>query len=150
VAFHVEISAGYHHARVFNLNQEDVMAKVIAPWVEDRIIEMGDREWEPRESSLTILEGPHMETVDLSFGQGWSNAERASENVTRGLLASAPPPSLPDAFVVETESPESVTADVVAGHDGKAIHWNEARERIAGRDPQIAAVILVVRRPAAD
>jgi hypothetical protein len=150
MAFHVEISAGYHHARVFNLNQADVAAKIIAPWVEDRIIEMGDREWEPRESSLTILEGPHMETVDLSFGQGWSNAERASQNVTRGLLASAPPPSLPDAFVVETESPESVTADVVAGHDGKTIHWNEARERIDGRDPEIAAVILVVRRPAAD
>jgi len=150
MAFHVEISAGYHHARVFNLNQADLAAKIIAPWVEDRIIEMGDREWEPRESSLTILEGPHMETVDLSFGQGWSNAERASENVTRALLASAPPPSLPDAFVVETESPESVTADVVAGHDGRAIHWNEARERIDGRDPEIAAVILVVRRPAAD
>jgi hypothetical protein len=149
MAFHVEISAGYHHARVFNLNQADVAAKIIAPWVEDRIIEMGDREWEPSASNLTILEGPHMETVDLSFGQGWSNAERASENVTRGLLASTPPPSLPDAFVVETESPESITADVVAGHDGRTIHWNEARERIDGRDPEIAAVILVVRRPAA-
>ena len=148
--FHVEIAAGYHHARVFNLNREDVEAKVIGPWVENRVIEMGDREWEPGESALTILEGPRMETTDLSFGQGWSNAERASENVTRGLLAAAPPPSLPDAFVVETESPESVTADVVAGHGGRAIPWDEARERVDGRDPEIAAVILVVRRPAAD
>ncbi len=146
--FHVEISAGYRHARVFNLNREDVAAKVIQPWLEDRVIEMGDREWEPRESSLTILEGPRMETTDLSFGQGWSNAERASENVTRRLLSSAPPPNLPDAFVVETESPESVTADLVAGHDGRAIPWDEARQRVGGRDPEIAAVILVVRRPA--
>jgi hypothetical protein len=147
--FHVEIAAGYHHARVFNLNQEDVVTKVVGPWLEDRVIEMGDREWEPSESTLTILEGPRMETTDLSFGQGWSNAERASENVTRGLLASVPPPSLPDAFVVETESPESVTADLVAGHDGRAIHWDEARQKVDGRDPEIAAVILVVRRPAA-
>ncbi len=148
MAFHVEISAGYQHARVFNLNREDVEAKIVGPWLEDRIIEMGDHEWEPRESRLTILEGPHMETTDLSFGQGWANAERASENVTRGLLQSAPPPRTPDAFLVETESPESVTADLVAGHDGRAIHWGEARQRLDGRDPEIAAVILVVRRPA--
>ena len=50
---------------------------------------MGDREWEPRDCSLRILEGPRMETVDLSFGQGWANAERASENVTRDALEAA-------------------------------------------------------------
>ena len=145
--FHVELSAGFHRARVFNLNRENLTAKVLEPWLEDRRIEMGDREWEPRKSSLIVLEGPKMETQDLSFGQGWSNAERASENVTRSILAEAPPPSLPDAFVVETESPEAVVAEVVAGHEGRAIHWAEARTRLDGRDPEIAAVILVVRRP---
>jgi hypothetical protein len=147
MAFHVEISAGFHRARVFNLNQEDLVAKVVQPWLEDRRIEMGDREWEPRQSSLQILEGPAMETTDLSFGQGWSNAERASENVTRNVLSSAPPVAFPDAFVVETDSPEAVTADLVAGNGGKAIHWGEARKRLDDRDPEIAAVILVLRRP---
>jgi hypothetical protein len=146
VAFHVEISAGFHRARVFNLNRDDLLAKVVGPWLEDRRIAMGDREWEPRACSLKILEGPDMAQTDLSFGQGWSNAERASENVTRDVLSTAPPPRLPDAFVVETSSPESVTADLVAGHDGRAIHWGEARERLDGRDPEVAAVILVVRR----
>jgi hypothetical protein len=145
--FHVEISAGFHRARVFNLNREDLTVKVLEPWLEDRRIEMGDREWEPRKSSLVVLEGPKMETPDLSFGQGWSNAERASENVTRSILAEAPPPSLPDAFVVEAESPEAVVAEVVAGHEGRAIPWAEARTRLDGRDPEIAAVILVVRPP---
>jgi hypothetical protein len=144
--FHVEISAGFHRARVFNLNTEDLGAKVVEPWLEDRRIEMGDREWEPRTSSLRILEGPEMATTDLAFGQGWSNAERASEDVTRDLLASAPPPRAPDSFVIETDNPEAVTADLVAGNDGRAIHWGEARERLDGRDPKIAAVILVVRR----
>jgi hypothetical protein len=145
--FHVELSAGFHRARVFNLNREDVMAKVVEPWLDDRTIEMGDREWVPRKSSLVILEGPRMETTDLSFGQGWANAERASESVTRDLLDQAPPPSIPDSFVIETTTPEAVTADLMAGHDLRAIHWGEARERMDGRDPKIAAVILVVRRP---
>jgi hypothetical protein len=148
MAFHVEISAGgFHHARVFNLNREDLVEKVIEPWLENRTIEMGDREWLPRESSLVVLEGPRMETVDLSFGQGWANAERVSKAVTREILSQAPPPILPDAFVIETATPEAVTGDLVGGHDGRAIQWSEAREKIDGRDPKIAAVILVVRRP---
>ncbi len=148
--FHVEIAEGFHRARVFNLNREDLIAKVVQPWLEDRRIEMGDREWEPRESSLKILDGPHMEPADLAFSQGWSNAERASENVTRAVLAEAPAPAFPDAFVVETDTPEAVTAEVLAERDGRAIHWAEARQRLDGRDPEIAAVILVVRRPGAD
>jgi hypothetical protein len=146
VAFHVEIAGGFHLARVFNLNREDLAAKVVGPWLEDRTIEMGDREWQPRDSSLTILEGPRMETEDLSFGQGWANAERASQNVTRDVISRAPAPTYPDAFVIETATPEAVTADLVGGHGGEAIGWSEARERIDDRDPEIAAVILVVRR----
>jgi hypothetical protein len=88
-----------------------------------------------------------METIDLSFGQGWSNAERASKAVTREILSQAPPPSVPDAFVIETSTPEAVTADLVGGHDGQAIHWSDMRKKIDGRDPKIAAVILIVRRP---
>lgn len=146
--FHVEISASFSHARVFNLEREDVMAKVVQPWLENRVIEMGDHEWEPKDSSLRILEGRRMENPDLSFGQGWANAERACEDVTRTILSEAPPPAMPDAFVIETETPEAVTAEVVGGHGGHAVHWSEARQRIDDRDPEIAAVILVVKRPA--
>jgi hypothetical protein len=145
--YHVEISASIHRARVFNLNREDLTTKVLEPWLEDRKITMGDREWEPRKSSLKILEGPQMAPQDLSFGQGWSNAERASDNVTRSVLAETPQPSLPDAFLIEAESPEAVVAEVVAGHGGRVIHWPEAQARLDGRDPKIAAVILVVRQP---
>ncbi|MGA8746250.1 MAG: hypothetical protein WB507_10340 [Solirubrobacterales bacterium] len=145
--FHVEISAGFHRARVFNLSREDLTTKVLEPWLGDRKIPMGDREWEPRKSSMKILEGPQMAPQELSFGQGWSNAERVSENVTHSVLAQTPPPSLPDAFLVEAESPEAVVAELVAGHGGRAIQWTEAQSRLDGRDPKIAAVILLVRRP---
>lgn len=144
--FHVEISAGFHRARVFNLEHEDLIGKVVEPWLDDKRIEMGDREWVPRDSSLKILEGPRMESADLAFGQGWSNAERASENVTKDTLLKAPPARMPDAFVVETETPEALTAEVVSGHDGRPIHWGEAREKLDGRDPEVAAVILVLRK----
>jgi len=143
--YHVEISAGFHRARVFNLDRGDLMSKVVEPWLEEQSIEMGDREWNPRDSSLRILEGPEMKNQDLSFGQGWANAERASESVTREILNAAPPPAMPDAFIVETDNPEAVTADVVAGHDGRVVDWTETRKRIDGRDPEIAAVILVVK-----
>jgi hypothetical protein len=125
VAFHVEISEPMRHARVFNLNREDLLSKVVGPWLENRVIEMGEREWLPEESSLKILDGPQMDPPDLAFGQGW-----------------------PDAFLVETDSPESVTADVVAGHGGRAISWSEAKGRLDDRDSEVAAVILVTRKPA--
>jgi len=88
-----------------------------------------------------------METTDLAFGQGWSNAERASENVTREILAAAAPAILPDAFVIEAGDPEALAAEVVAGNEGRAIDWDEARARLDGRDPQVAAVILLLRAP---
>ena len=105
VPFHVEISGSMQHARVFNLNKEDLLAKVVGPWLENRPIEMGDREWLPSESGLRILDGPQMEPQDLAFGQGWSNAHRASEDVTREVLESAPPPRSPQAILLEAEAP---------------------------------------------
>lgn len=147
--FHIEISTGYQHARVFNVSREDLMAKVVRPWLESRIIEAGEREWEPSESKLRILEGPRMENADLSFGQGWANAERACEDVTQAVFAAAPAPKLPDAYVIETETPEAVTGEIVGGHGGRAVHWNDAQRWIDDRDPEIAAVILVFKKPPA-
>jgi hypothetical protein len=135
-----------HRARVFNLDRKDLIAKVAQPWLEDRAIQMGEREWVPRQSSLRILEGARMQTADLSFGQGWANAERACEDVTRALLDEAPPPTVPDAFVVESENPEGLLAGLLAEHRGEPIQWARARERLDGHDPEVAAVILVVRK----
>jgi hypothetical protein len=146
--FHVEISAGVHRARVFNLDRDDVVAKVVRPWLDQQTIAMGDRKWEPRNSVLKILEGPQMENADLSFGQGWANAERKSENVTQALLAQAPPPPAgPQAFMLESDSPEALAAELAASHGGRTVQWADAERRLDGRDPEVAAVILVVRRP---
>lgn len=144
--FHVELKTGINHARAFNLSREEVLAQVVAPWLEDLLIELGDQEWLPAESQLKILEGPHLSGPDLAFGQGWANAERASENVTKRELAAAPAPEVPDAFVVESDDPEAAVGSMLAGENSRAISWGEARHRIDGRDAEVAAVILVVKR----
>lgn len=134
------------HARLFNLSREDLRAKVLEPWLAGRPFELAESEWDPRESSLKILEGRHLDNPDLAFGQGWSNAERSAEDVTRRELESAPPPKAPDAFVVEADTPEAAVAEMLAGHDALPVAWAEAADRIDGRDPSLAAVILVVKR----
>jgi len=134
------------HARLFNLSREELREKVLDPWLAGRPFELAESEWDPRESSLKILEGRHLDNPDLAFGQGWSNAERSAEDVTRRELESAPPPKAPDAFVVEAETPEAAVAEMVAGRDARPVPWAEAADRIDGRDPSLAAVILVVKR----
>ncbi|HET9185547.1 MAG TPA: hypothetical protein VFN82_05330 [Solirubrobacterales bacterium] len=143
--FHVEISGGLQRARVFNLSREELSSKVIEPWLAGRTVEMGDREWDPRHASLTILEGRRMENADLASGQGWANAERACENATREALAAAPPAREPRAFVIAAEDPEALAAEIVAAHGGRAVSWAEARETLDGRGSEMAAVLLLTR-----
>ncbi len=145
--FHVAISSSLQHARVFNLSRDELMATVVEPWLAGRRFELAEHRWEPTESSLTILEGRHLDNPDLAFGQGWSNAERTAENVTRQVLEAAPPPRAPDAFVVETELPEATVAEMLEGRVARPVSWAEAAARTDGRDPSVAAVILVVRPP---
>ncbi len=144
--FHVELSDGLSHARSFNLSREQLLAQVVAPWLEDLTVELGEQEWLPAESRLTILEGPHLDGPDLAFGQGWSNAARASENVTKRELAAAPAPRQPDAFLVQADDPGQTVAELLDGQDAAPVAWSEARKRIDGRDSEVAAVILVVKR----
>jgi hypothetical protein len=144
--FHVELSSSMSHARVFNLSREELLATVVEPWLANRPFELAESKWTPSESSLKILEGRHLENPDLAFGQGWSNAERSAENVTEHVLETAPPPKVPDAFVVETEAPEGAVAEMLGDRRARPVPWAEAAERIDGRDPSVAAVILVVRR----
>ncbi len=146
--YHVEIRSSLRHARAFNLGEAELRRAVVEPWLAGRGVELGDREWEPAESALKILEGPALEPPDLSFGQGWSNAERSAENVTRRELGAAARRSGPTAIVVESDSPGETVAQMTAGLDARQADWREVRDRVDGRDPEVAAVILVTRRQA--
>lgn len=144
--YHVEISSTLRHARAFNLDEAELRQAIVEPWLAGRSIELGDREWEPARSALKILEGPALEPPELSFGQGWSNAERSAENVTRTVLGAAAERGEPTAIVVESDSPEETVAQMTEGLAARRVGWRDARDRVDGRDPEVAAVILVRRR----
>ncbi|HEY6551207.1 MAG TPA: hypothetical protein VIY71_08425 [Solirubrobacterales bacterium] len=143
--FHVEVSSPHQHARVFNL-AEDELGRILKLWIADQTFEFGEQEWEPRESKLTILEGKTLEGPDLAFGQGWSNALRSAEDVTRRMVEAeeirAP---LAPIVAVEGDSIAAAAAAIATGGDPASLQWPEARGRIDGRDPAVAAVILVLR-----
>lgn len=143
--FHIEVGSPLHHARVFNVG-EDELRQILGLWVSDQTFELGEQEWDPGESKLTILEGRTLSGPDLSFGQGWSNALRLAEDVTQQVMASAETSlPLPTVYTVEADSLDSAVAEIAAGGDLATIEWPGARARIDGRDPSVAAVILVVR-----
>jgi len=150
MAFHVEVSTGLRHARAFNLSAEEVRRAVLDPWLSHRQVNLGDRKWDPEESELRVLEGPELSNPELSFGQGWANAERASEDVTARVLGAAQEArgasAGPAALVIETDSAVKTVADLAATHGARTVELQELSERIDSRDPEVAAVIVVVQR----
>jgi hypothetical protein len=148
--FHIEIATGRSHARSFNLTDEELRSTVLDPWLAGRAVLLGDRKWTRDESELKILEGPELTNQDLAFSQGWSNAQRGSSDVTATVLGTATESRLaargPATIVLHTDSAVQTLADIVSGHDTESVPVEEVRERIDGRDPAVAAVILVVQR----
>ncbi len=148
--FHVEISSGLRQrARAFNLDQAKLQATVLDPWVRGRRIHLGDKDFEPKDSKLIVLEGPELADVDLSMGRGWSNAEKASENVTRRLVESASIPAKPVvAILAEDDSARAEVAGMLARLELEIAHWEELRSRIlgvpaTGDGPGYAAVLAL-------
>jgi hypothetical protein len=93
VAYHVQIRRSFRRAWLFNLSEERLSEEILDPWIADRELEIGDQRWEPRDSDLRIIEGPELDGPDLAHGQGWNAAERRGEDVTRSVMAGAPPPT---------------------------------------------------------
>lgn len=143
--FHIEVSSSPDHARVFNVGEAELQ-QILGLWVSGQAFELGEQEWEPGESKLTILEGRTLDGPDLAFGQGWSNALRSAEDVTQQVMSSAETSlPLPSVVAIEAGSVEGAVAAMAAGNDPASIEWPDARARIDGRDPSVAAVILVLR-----
>ncbi len=150
MAFHVEISSGFRQrARAFNLSEEKLRSEILDPWVRGRVIALGDKEWEPRDCKLVILEGPELADTDLSMGRGWSNAEKSSENVTRRLVDGATAPSRPlVAIVADSSGAEDAIAGMLDALELEAAAWSELRARILGPPappggPGYAAVLAI-------
>jgi hypothetical protein len=156
--FHVEVSTGMRHARVFNRGHDELWREIVEPWLDERPIQLGDRDWDPGKSRLKILEGPELATPELSFGQGWANAERSAADVTRKTLAEVAEAKghrpAPTAIEVEVDSLDRALAalgEMTAGRVARQIEWPAAQRRIDGRDAGVAAVVLItMRQPGAE
>jgi len=149
--FHIEVATGKRHARSFNLTEEELGRTVLDPWLSGRPILLGDRKWtRDDDARLRILEGPELSIQDLAFSQGWSNAQRSAGDVTATVLEAATEGRRaqrgPATIVINSDSPVQTVAEIVSGHDTETVSPETARERIDGRDPAVAAVILVVQR----
>jgi hypothetical protein len=86
--YHVQLRQFPHNLCRFNLDEGELRA-LLAPWVLEKPLELGERKWSPHQATLTVLEGPHLELQQLSMGRGWRAAERHGEDVTARVLAAA-------------------------------------------------------------
>lgn len=145
--FHIEISSPFDCARVLNINEAELRGKVLDFWVSGLPFKFHEKDWEPRECRLTILEGPEIESGSDGAKESWDKALRAADDVTRQMLetteASAPTRI---AVVVEADSVEAALRDLRSGRPPEQIPWATAIERIGSSDPDLTALVLVVKR----
>jgi hypothetical protein len=109
---------------------------VLEPWRSGTPVLLGDREWEPRDCALRVLEGPALAPEDLALGRGWQRAERSGEDVTEQLLSGG-------ATVAVLASSPAAEAEATAALGGAAVPWAVARAQLlAGEGPARVLVVL--------
>jgi len=151
VAFHVEIRRSVQRAWAFNLDPIRLRDSVLDPWLRGRVVELGGKEWDPRESSLRVLEGPELESAELAMGQGWHNAQRRGREVTRELFERAIAEEIAVAVLATTQRAEALALQLLEELGVRSASWPDLRQRVlsaAASDgspggPAVAAALLV-------
>jgi hypothetical protein len=158
VPFHVEIRRSLRRARAFNLSEEKLRNTVIEPWRRGGPVELGDQQWDPRESALTILEGPELSQPELALGRGWNRAERTAEDVTNRLLRDAAAEAVQVAVLSETSAGQEIALRLLKQIEVRTADWAAVRARIlaaatvvprtSGQSPRDLFALLVIERGA--
>ncbi len=149
--FHAEIMSGFRdRANVYNLDEARLRRTIVEPWLRGAAFELADKEWDPRECAIEILEGPELAPPDLAHGQGWHNARRSGRNVTQALVGTEAL-SRPDAVAIVAGSEEArgAIASLLESLGLEAAAWGAMRARIlAGGNAGLerAAAILVAEQ----
>lgn len=157
--FHVEVRRSYRRAWAFNLSEERVRRTILEPWRRGGPVELGDREWDPKESTIRVLEGPELAPPELALGQGWHHAERSGREVTREILSQAAAQAVRASVLAESESAQRTVVDLVERLGVSTVDWAALQARIlaaattATGPPfgagEIPLAVLVVERPEA-
>ena len=149
MAFHVEIRRGRRWAREFNLDADRLRDEILDPWVTPRAIPLGDRDWEPADCSMRILEGAELSGPDLAFGRGWAQAQRSGRDVTRELVEGAVRESATVAVLAETDSARQAVLASLREIGVKAVDWAGGAAEAAGpAHVEPAALVLAVETSA--
>lgn len=143
MAYHVEIKRGRRWAREFNLSEERLRESVLDPWVRGRPVSLGDREWEPPECELRVLEGPELTAPDLGFGRGWGAAERSGRDVARELISAAARGAATVAVLAETDTAGASVAQALRELGLESVAWSGALLADAEGSPPLAVVLAV-------
>jgi hypothetical protein len=95
--FHVQLRQGRNVARAFNLSEDQVRLRFLAQLRTGQRFRYADRDWDPADTRLIVLEGRELRTDELMLGRGWASAQKVGSDVTERLLsstaASAPAPA---------------------------------------------------------
>ncbi len=90
--YHVELRHFPRNLCHFNMGAVELQSAILEPWAADRMFDLGDLHWDPRQARLTVLEGPRIPPDQLTMGRGWSTAKRHGTDVTAQLLLAAGAP----------------------------------------------------------
>jgi hypothetical protein len=84
--FHLQLRQFPHNHCQFNLTAADV-SSFAELWLRGDWLTVGERQWNPRQAKLTIIEAPQVESAQLSMGRGWRHVERTGQEVTHRVIA---------------------------------------------------------------
>jgi hypothetical protein len=87
--FHVELRQRPNVARAFNLTEEDLRSRFLAPLFAGGPFEYAGHEWVGRQARVTVLEGRELAPNELLLGRGWSNAKKYGSDVTERVLGTS-------------------------------------------------------------
>src|SRR5436190_20890837 len=106
--YHLELRQFPHNLCRFNLTEAQIRA-IAMPWVREERVDLGERKWSPHDAKITILEGPQLESGQLTMGRGWRAAQRQGVDVTERVLAAAKEAARPQAATPVAQSGASAT-----------------------------------------
>lgn len=133
--YHFELRAFPHNLCRYNLSAGELRATLLAPWVQDRVFELGERSWDPRRAKLAVLRGPRLDSGELTMGRGWRLAQRRGRDVTEAVLAEARAAG-PDAASAPDLAADSLGLELLAAIGAGQVPlgraWALAQERSPG------------------
>jgi len=84
--YHLALNNFPHSCNRFNMDERQLM-EIVVPFSRGQEISLGEQTWDPKHTTLTVIEAPELPVGQLAPGRGWGNVERTGRDVTADVLA---------------------------------------------------------------